>query len=374
MAETAPPESYVPRWSARELLLAWSIPVAMGTPLAFLSLQGGGHVVAMWRVLLIVGATWYVWAAMTPLVARLADRWRLERPLTVRVVAPHLIGAVLACAVQAFTTTVSTQVLTPPSGATFGGVFIYWLLMLLPAGVVVYAAVVGLRTAAVNRADLLARERQAERLAVQLSEAQLGALRAQIQPHFLFNTLNAVIALVRDRATDEAVEALTTLSALLRTALRTGATHEVSLGEELAFTTNYLAIERLRFGARLCVHIDVPPEMTDARVPSFLLQPFVENAVRHGLHQQLLGLHLTVSAHSHENQLIVLVEDDGAGLSTDWEERCAAGFGIANSRARLRQLYGSDASLTIARRTDAKQTYVEIALPLRRVTVPRDAA
>jgi signal transduction histidine kinase len=359
-------ESKASRWSVRALLLAWSVPVALAMPLSIVSLRGSGQTVALWRVLLIVGASWYVWAAMTPLIVRLADRRQLERPLTVGVIATHLAAAVVACTVQALTSAVATQVLAPPSGASLGGVFIYWLLLLLPAGVVVYAAVVGLRTAEVNRAALLARERQAQRLAAQLSEAQLSALRAQLQPHFLFNTLNAVIALVRDREADEAAQALTTLSSLLRTALRTGATHEVTLGEELTFTTNYLAIERMRYGDRLGVGVRVPETLGDARVPSFLLQPFVENALRHGLRHQPNGGCVDIAARIEGNQLIVTVEDNGVGLSTDWEERIAAGFGIANARARLRQLYGSNASLDIRRRSDGHGTVVQVALPLRR--------
>jgi len=373
MAESSLVESQAPRWSARALLLAWSFPVALATPFAILSLRASAQPVALWRVLLVVAASWYVWAAMTPAIVRLAERQRLERPITVRAIAVHLAGAVGACAVQGFTAAIATRTLAPPSEGTFGDVFVFWFLLFVPAGVVVYAAVVGLRTAELNRAELLARERQAQRLAAQLSEAQLNALRAQIQPHFLFNTLNAVIALVRDRETDEAVEALTTLSALLRTALRTGATHEVTLAEELTFTTNYLAIERLRFGERLCVRIDVPSALGDVRLPSFLLQPFVENALRHGLRHQPAGGHIDISACDAGHQLIVRVEDDGVGLSADWEERCAAGFGIANSRARLRQLYGADASLLITRHGDVNRTVVEIALPLRRTPEPPSA-
>src|SRR4030095_4490695 len=129
-----------------------------------------------------------------------------------------------------------------------------------------------------------------------LSEAQLTALRSQIQPHFLFNTLNAVVALVRDNENDRAVEALTSLSSLLRTALRTGATHEVTLTEEVAFTARYVAIEQLRFGDRVCMQIDVPATLGKARVPSFLLQPFVENAFRHGLRDHVGPMNVRISA------------------------------------------------------------------------------
>ncbi len=360
----------VPRWSARALMLAWSVPVALGVPLTIFSLGAGGQQVPFWRMLLIVGATWYVWAAMTPFIVRLADRRRLERPLSARTVATHLVAALSACAVQALTAAVATQTLAPSPGAAFGAVFVYWLLLLVPAGVVVYAAVVGLRTAEVNRATAAERERQAQALAAQLTEARLAALRAQIQPHFLFNTLNAVIALIRDGENRRAVEGLTTLGALLRTALRSGATHEVTLGEELAFTANYLAIEQMRFGERLEVRVDVPEPLRDTRVPSLLLQPFVENALRHGLRHQPDGGRVEISARAAGDRLEVRVEDDGAGLAADWEARCAEGFGVANSRARLRQLHGAAALLELVPRAGARGTLVRIALPLRRAPAP----
>lgn len=360
----APTEPTAPRWPARMLLLAWSIPVALGVPITVISLRSSGVSAAPWRVLLMVGASWYVWAAMTPIIVKLADRYRLQRPLKARIIAVHLAASLGACLVQALGTTIGSETLGPPSNATFAQVFVYWLLLALPAGVVVYGAVVAFRTSQINRAESLARERQAQQFAAQLSEAQLNALRSQIQPHFLFNTLNAVIALVRDVETEKAVNALMTLGALLRSSLRTGATHEVPLREELAFTTNYLAIERLRFDDRLTLCVDVPETLGDARVPSFLLQPFVENALRHGVRDQDTG-RIEISARAAGERLVVRVEDDGAGLAPDWEQRTANGFGIANSRARLRQLYGSAAVLSIGR-SGAGRTVVAIELPLRR--------
>jgi two-component system, LytTR family, sensor kinase len=181
----------------------------------------------------------------------------------------------------------------------------------------VYAAVVGLRTSQVNRVRLAARERQAQELASQLTQVQLETLRSQIQPHFLFNTLNAVIALVRDGESTRAVEALTTLSALLRTALKTHMVHEVSLGDDLAFTQSYLAIEQMRFGERLAVHLDVPDALRAARVPTFLLQPFVENAIRHGLRSRSANGRIDLVARADDHHLTIRVEDDGSGLATD---------------------------------------------------------
>jgi sensor histidine kinase YesM len=334
-------------------------------PLALASADAGGTPIAFWRILLMVAATWYVWAAMTPTIAHLAERQHIERPLKPKPLAIHAGAALFACAIQALTATIVTRLFgnTP---ATFSEIFSYWLLTLLPAGVIVYAAVVGLRTSQVNRARLVAREQQAQELARQLSEVQLKTLRSQIQPHFLFNTLNAVIALVRDQENARAVEALTTLSALLRTALQTRAVHEITLGDDLAFTANYLAIEQMRFGDRLTVNIDVPEPLREARVPTFLLQPFVENAVRHGLRSRNGGGCIDISARANDHSLSIGIEDDGAGLAADWEERSAAGFGISSSRARLAHLYGDDAALAIGRNDGRKGTRVDISLPLRR--------
>jgi two-component system, LytTR family, sensor kinase len=304
---------------------------------------------------------------MTPVVTRLAERHRIERPLDVGALGVHAVAAFLACVIQAFVAAISTYAIGQ-SPAPLVGIFTYWLFTLLPAGVIVYAAVVGLRTSEVNRARLLARERQTRELATQLAQVQLEALRSQIQPHFLFNTLNAVIALVRDGENTRAVGALTRLSALLRTALKTHMVPEVSLGDDLAFTQSYLAIEQMRFGERLTVHIDVPEALRVARVPTFLLQPFVENAIRHGLRSRSANGRIDLVAHADDHRLTIRVEDDGSGLATDWEDRTASGFGVSTTRARLAHLYGNEASLSITPRPNGCGTAVVISLPLRRAS------
>lgn len=124
LSDTSPSPA-IPRWSLRALLLAWTVPVALGTPLAILSLRTAGQGMTLWRVLLIVCATWYVWAAMTPLVARLAERRRLNRPLAPRVLLIHSGAALLACVIQALSAALATQVLAPTPDATFVGVFVY---------------------------------------------------------------------------------------------------------------------------------------------------------------------------------------------------------------------------------------------------------
>jgi signal transduction histidine kinase len=321
--------------------------------------------VGKWRFALSGFAAWYVWALITPAIESLADRWRMQRPIDARAIAIHAVAAVAACGAQAAIATLTTFWIAPNPGAPLPQVFASWYLVLLPAGVVVYAAVVGVRTAHLHRAESLARARAAEQLAAELGKAQLSALRAQLQPHFLFNTLNAVIALVRAHENDDAVEALLMLSDLLRATLHTGAQPEVPLEDELLFAQHYLAIERLRFGDRLTVQVDSAEELRRAMVPTFFLQPLIENAIKHGMRDRTDGGRIAISLSRSNRHLGVRIEDNGPGLSQDWEARCAAGYGLSNARARLSKLYGDDASLTIGRRDRGGGTVVDVTLPLR---------
>jgi LytS/YehU family sensor histidine kinase len=217
------------------------------------------------------------------------------------------------------------------------------------------------------------RERDAARLAQQLSEAQLASLRMQLRPHFLFNSLNAIMALVRDAENGRAVAALGLLSDMLRTTLDGGARHEVSLGDEIAFTRQYLAMEQLRFGDRLQVTCDVPPELLDAAVPQFVLQPFVENSIKHGILDRRRGGSIDISARADDGTLRLSVVDDGVGLGGASAAARGSGVGLTNSRLHLAHLYGDRASLRVRDGADGVGVEVEVTLPLRRVAAAADA-
>ena len=178
---------------------------------------------------------------------------------------------------------------------------------------------------------------QASRLEARLAEAQLHALRMQLHPHFLFNTLNAISTLVLKEETAGAGRMINRLSDFLRATLE-GRSAEVSLEEEVDFTAQYLAIEQCRFGERLRVDIEVEPAVRGALVPSLLLQPLVENAVRHGIAPRERGGRLRVTARRAADALRLTVEDDGPGLSA--AAASGHGIGLANTRARLAQRYG----------------------------------
>lgn len=349
----------LPRWPIRTLLLAWSVPAVLGVPFAIGSLRTAPPGLAPWRVLVVVAVTWQVWTLLTLPVLALADRLPLERPWRVRAVASHAAASIATCAAHALATALVFRWLVDPATSTLGDLWAYMFLRFAPSGVILYTAIVAIRTSQVHRA-------RTQALATGLAEARLQSLRAQLRPHFLFNALNATIALVRDGENARAADALTGISELLRATLRGDARHEVTLEEELEFVEQYLAIERLRMGDRLRVQVDVPPSLLDARVPSLCLQPFVENAVRHGLRHVSGEAVVSVSARESEGRLQLHVTDNGVGLPAAPEAETTSGIGIGNARARLALLHGAAASVRVGAGASGRGTTAEVIVPLAR--------
>ncbi|AGC45354.1 signal transduction histidine kinase LytS [Myxococcus stipitatus DSM 14675] len=189
------------------------------------------------------------------------------------------------------------------------------------------------------------RELAESRWKAQLAESRLQALRAQLDPHFLFNTLNAVVGLVRQSRNPEAVDALVRLGELLRASLEGRGSHEVPLSEELGLVRRYLEIEQLRFGARLAWSLVPEPETLSARVPSLVLQPLVENAIKHGTSRRVSKGHVRVHASRQGAVLVLEVQDDGPGLGEGTVG--GMGIGVANTRDRIHQLHGEAFGLTL---------------------------
>ncbi|HEX8246064.1 MAG TPA: histidine kinase, partial [Longimicrobium sp.] len=202
------------------------------------------------------------------------------------------------------------------------------------------------------------RELRAARLEARLAEAELHALRSQLEPHFLFNTLNAVAASLRDDP-DAAETMLERLGGLLRLVLQGRGRQEVTLASEIDFVRRYLDLHQARFGSRLRVTWSVDPALERAWVPALLLQPLAENAVRHGVSARGAGW-IEVAAERDGPRLRLTVRDDGVGPSA----AAADGVGLANTRARLAQLYGAEQALAVVPRQPAG-TEVEVVLPLR---------
>ncbi len=190
-------------------------------------------------------------------------------------------------------------------------------------------------------------ELRQSRLETELARAQLETLRLQIQPHFLFNTLNSIAALIRRKSNDRAFEMLIGLSDFLRSTLDKSEQAEVPLSEDLDFVKRYVGLQRARFADRLSVDYDVAEDCLGLAVPTLLLQPLVENAIRHGIARRAAPGHIEISARRDGDRLRVEVSDDGVGLPPDFDPEKHQGTGLGNTRSRLQQLYGEDAALTV---------------------------
>lgn len=309
---------------------------------------------------------WLLLAGLAPLIARLALRRRLTRPRWRRNLPIHLAAnALVSLGHTSVVIVVGRLISGEPyfvehaipemlgriaSKLLLTDLFAYWLIVAL-----VHAHALGRE----------ARERAlaAANLEGALAEARLEALKVQLHPHFLFNTLHAIGVLVRKQETDGALRMLSGLGELLRLALERTTQPRVPLKEELDFLDRYLAIEAVRLGDRLRVHRSIPGELLGAAVPGLLLQPLAENAIRHGIAPRARGGALAVEAGRRGDRLTLEVRDDGLGLAEGFDLAASRGIGLRNIRDRLRFLYGDDHRLSIAA-AEGGGTRVQIEIPL----------
>ncbi len=326
--------------------LAWAGPAVLAAWAAYLQGRLGNWQPATWRSLLWEGGDWFLYALLTPAVFWLGERLPLARGKLPGRIAIHTVAGILLCGAWAGAGTLLRWFVLDPNRAPTLGSLTQWFLISLPFGVAVYFAVLGVQHATAWFVAARERELQAARLSAQLSEARLGALRMQLQPHFLLNSLNAITVIVRDRDHSTAVRMLEQLGDMLRRVMRADRPQEVPLAEELEFTRQYLSIEEMRFPDRLHPVFVVPETLTTALVPEFLLQPLVENAVRHGLARHSTATLLRVEARRDGDMLVLSVVDDGPGPD---QGPTVDGVGLSATRERLATLYGAAASLELTR-------------------------
>jgi sensor histidine kinase YesM len=326
-----------------------------------------------WRNIVIAWmSTVYISAAFTPAILWLGRRCPVE-DFDRRRIAIHLgvsVAFSLIWAALEVPVLVSLRML-PALDRPMSFVTDLWLLLPydLHGGILRYWAVIGLQ--ALFRSNQQARRREREalelkihssQLAEQLTSAQLSALKMQLHPHFLFNTLGAIMVLVHQARAREAETMLSRLSDLLRHTLDDVEAQEVPLWRELDFLRLYLSIEQVRFEDRLRVRIDAGPDVSDALVPHMALQPIVENAVRHGLGQSEEPVLIHVLVSRGNGHLTLTVTDDGPGCPTSvFEEK---GIGLTNTRNRLKRLYGAAAALSAENRVP-HGVQVTMTLPYR---------
>jgi two-component system, LytTR family, sensor kinase len=335
--------------SAMLTFAAWLVPALLSGFDTYMQSRLEGHS-PDWHWVTFNSVDWLLYAVLTPFVFRAGRRLRLESPHLVRNILLHVAGALAMCVAWAGLGTLLRLAIFPASPELSGlkvlREFISWVFTTLPFGVGVYFALVGIEHCLFYFAQARERETQAARLAAQLAEARLSALRMQLNPHFLFNSLNAITVLVRDQNTAAASRMLELLGDVLREVLRADATNETTLAEEVEFLERYLAIEQVRFSDRLRPSIEMAREITAATVPRFLLQPLVENALRHGIARRADSGVIEIRARREATDLVITVRDDGPGLAAGVQG--SGGVGLANTRARLAALYGEGASLDIS--------------------------
>jgi two-component system LytT family sensor kinase len=229
---------------------------------------------------------------------------------------------------------------------------------------VIYCLIVGFWQAYLHRQQFASAELQMARLRQNFSEARLNILRMQLDPHFLFNALNTVSSEL-ERDPKLARKMIEHLGDLLRLSLNSQGSQEIHLSEELKFLDHYLAIQRIRFGDRLTIVVNVDAALKSVLVPSLFIQPLVENAIRHGISKKIDGGSITLNARQADGQIVVEILDDGVGLPADWSMENQTGIGLAVTRERFAGLYAQGQVRFDVRRRPAGGTEVSIAFPLR---------
>jgi two-component system, LytTR family, sensor kinase len=308
-----------------------------------------------WRPLLFCWLTQaYAWALLSIAVRWLSQHVPIEGKHAGRRLAYHVpLSVLMALTSVALVDAVGSLLKIPWYLPDFWSVFPASLVIRLPVDMFTYWLLLGFWEVSRGHEKYrqqkqlaLQSELQLSDLRIQLATAQLAVLKNQLQPHFLFNTLNGIMALVRRQETAPAEQMLERLGDLLRCVLRDTDAQEVSLGSELELIRLYLSIEQVRFQDRLHVEIDVRPELLRSMVPNMCLQPLVENAIRHGIGRSSAAGKVHIKGARSGDSLRIEVHDSGshAGGSTD---RRHSGIGLSNTRARLHSLYGDEGRVGI---------------------------
>jgi signal transduction histidine kinase len=334
-------------------LLAWRFSVSLGAP------------ASEWGSLVLLNGTyWYLWALFTPAIVWLAQHFRFERQGLARALAVH-VPSVVVFSLAHIAVLQGAQWWV----ATSNGIAYSWWEEFRRAAVInfdwemiTYWAIAGISHAVLYYRESCERALRASQLETRLVEAQLKTLQQQLHPHFLFNTLHAISALMH-RDVNAADRTLVRLSDLLRMTLEGLGQQEVSLKSELDFLSKYLDIERTRFADRLLVRFDVQPEALDTFVPTLLLQPLVENAIKHGIAKKAGPGHIHITAKRDHDKLWIEVRDDGVGLSDTALDALQKGIGVSTTRARLQHQFGADYRFEFHRLTQG--VAVVVALPWR---------
>jgi two-component system, LytTR family, sensor kinase len=318
----------------------------------------GGRPISWGRAMGATMPSWFVLAALVPFVIAIARRFPLETLRKPNAIIAHLIASVVYAFVNLLLTGWISDFLLYEVALSFTANLWRLLGTYFTIVIVQYWGVVGVYYAFMYNRRYREKERAAAELAIKasqleasLSRANLEALRMQLNPHFLFNTLNTVSVLALKGEKQRVSRMVSRLSDLLRLSLENDR-QTLSLKEELEFLERYLEIEQVRFRDRLSVAIDVDPAAYEAEVPSLVLQPIVENAVKYGFSQTIGPGEILIECHVIEGMLEINVSDTGPGLPESRVQSGSTGVGLANTQARLEQLYGDSFMLQLTNRPE----------------------
>jgi signal transduction histidine kinase len=365
-----------PRWSL--IILAWLIPATV----ALLQTTAGavlrGEFAQDWPWALVQVPRWLTWALVTPLIFRAANRFPFRSDRLARPVWTHLLIAMaISTAIELLwlQVTLAMQAYLEPdvlarARANWAEVYSTVILSRLVSGAFTYGAVLGVATTLGYHRQVREREVRAAQLEAQLALAQVQALKMQVHPHFLFNTLHAVTVLIREDPI-AATRVVTRLGDLLRLTLSRATTAQVSFRRELEILTLYLEIERTRFHDRLEIAYDVQPATLGALVPDLVLQPLVENAIRHGVSPNPGAGRIELRSRRDGDWLTLEIRDNGAGLPHGRVR--PDGIGLSTTRARLERLYGDRQELTLENLPDGG-CVARIRIPFQLTTDERGDA
>ena len=326
---------------------------------------------------------WVLWMLLMPAVISLGRRIRFDVGRWRAATAAHLTLSIALSVghIAAFGAAYFWVVGPTTLGATAGRVIAVFVGRYLATDMLVYAGALGVYYAFEYFAryrrlmlEAAQAESRAARLQLNLAEARIHALRMELNPHFLFNALNAVAGLVRKRQHDAAIDMLARLGDLFRTTLDREMPAEVALAEELAYLNRFVEIELVRFGDRLRVFWEVEPDVQAAFVPPLILQPLVENALRHGVGRRPGPAQLRIGARRIGLHLELTVRDTGEGLTPTDGRGPREGIGLSNTRARLAELYGPEAASVDVADVLGGGVCARVLLPFHTSVLERDVA
>jgi two-component system, LytTR family, sensor kinase len=305
------------------------------------------------------------WAIHAPLIFFLSRRISFERRRLVKSLLIYLsVGIVWAMLVQGLPLLLLPVLNDSASynSEQFRQEFINWFGSNFLPNILIYWLILSISLLSSYYEQYQKEKLKASQLDAQLSNARLKALQMQLHPHFLFNTLHSISALALDNEIRDAVKMINRLSELLRLTLDKADIQIVTLEDEIEFTRRYLEIERIRFQDRLTVDMDIDPQALEAEVPNLILQPLVENAMRHAVDYNSGASRIQIAAHLQNDQLLMEVRDDGKDVKKIAGQNGAAGLGLKNTRARLSELYGEDYSFSLSR-SENEWTVAQIIIP-----------